>query len=131
MNSTQLWASLYMLFFNMPWASEWFFTANKAINFARIFINTMKAKDALPSWKLNVYRTNCLQKHARSSQLNYYRSVIQGQPKPAPDNVLGPKNNNRHSDLPVLMIRGTLDEALTESIFQNYDQYLPMHLSLH
>ena len=96
MNLTQVWASLYMLFFNMPWAPEWYFTSNKAKNIARIFIDTMQAKDyTLPTWKINVYRSNCLQKYAMTSQLNYYRSVLQEQPKPvSPQDVLGPKNHH-------------------------------------
>jgi len=125
----QLWASLYMVFFNMSWVPEKVFLACNAWFVGRC-INATKTS-ILPSWISNTYRNNCLQDGAMTSQLNYYRAAIQIGSKTDPKDVLGPsrrkgkgKDEIRRLDLPVLMIRGKDDDALTDVVFRGYERYL-------
>ena len=123
----QLWASLYMVFFNMSWVPEKVFLACNAWFVGRIMNSTQTS--ILPSWISNTYRMNCLQHGAMTSQLNYYRAALQLGYKTERTDVLGPRKGKDESeirklDLPVLMIRGKNDDALTEDIFRGYDRYL-------
>lgn len=119
----QFWASLYMLFFNMPWLPEFSMLFNNAWLIGRM-MNTTKVA-ILPDWMTNAYRNNCLQPNAMTAQFNYYRNSIQKQPKPAEEDVLGPKGKTqRKLDLPVLMIRGKDDAAITGDLFEGYEEYL-------
>ena len=116
-----------MFFFNMPWLPEKVLLANNGWLIGRMMNATKRA--VLPSWMTNTYRYNCLQDGAMTAQLNYYRCLIQKGPKPNEDDVLGPKKDDcnkpvRRLDLPVLMIRGKDDDALTEDVFVGYDRYL-------
>jgi epoxide hydrolase 4 len=125
MSLKQLWASLYMIFFNMPWLPEAVFLANNAWLVAVMMNATKRAQ--LPLWMINTYRANCLQPGAMTAQLNYYRSAFQQPPKPDPADVLGPRNdskNTRRLEFPCLLIRGKDDDALTEDVFVGYDRYL-------
>ena len=127
MGLKQLWASLYMLFFNMPWLPEKIMLFNNAWLIGRFMMTTKRA--ILPPWMINAYRTNCLQPGAMTAQLNYYRSLVQRSPKPNKEDVLGPKKDGQNDktrllDLPVLIIRGKNDDALTEDVFVGYDRYL-------
>uniref|UniRef100_A0A7S2Y4C4 AB hydrolase-1 domain-containing protein n=1 Tax=Entomoneis paludosa TaxID=265537 RepID=A0A7S2Y4C4_9STRA len=131
MNLSQLWASLYIFFFNMPWLPEKAMLANNGWLIGCMMNATKNA--ILPPWMINAYRANCLQEGAMTAQLNYYRHLVQKQPKPHPDDLLGPHESidklgeklpGRRLDLPVLMIRGKDDGALTEHVFVGYDRYL-------
>lgn len=118
----QLWASLYMIFFNMPWLPERFFLSGNAKMLAVMMKSTAKI-NIIPEWEIDIYRHNALQPGAMTAMLNYYRSVIQNAPKPDPVDVLGGKNGRR-LDTPVLMIRGRGDDALLEDVFVGFDRYL-------
>lgn len=120
MGFKQFWASLYMLFFNMPWLPEFTMCFNNAWMIGRMVNATTVAKH--PAWTSNAYRANCLQEGAMTAQLNYYRTMIQQPTKPAPEDVLGP--GKRVLDLPVLMIRGKDDGAITGDLFEGYEEYL-------
>ena len=124
MGPKQFWASLYFIFFNMPWLPEKVMLANNGWMVGRTFLAATK-RASFPSWKINTFRYNCLQPGALTAQLNYYRARIQQNPKPDPADVLGPKEDgNVLFDLPVLMIRGKDDGALTEEAFIGYDRFL-------
>ena len=130
MGLKQFWASLYIIFFNMPWLPEFIMLFNNAWLIGRMMNATKVAK--LPAWVTSTYRTNCLQERAMTAQLNYYRYVVQKQPKPHSADVLGPKKDKqsgemvagRKLDLPILMIRGKDDGAITGDLFEGYEQYL-------
>merc|ERR1712183_243527 len=118
----QMWASLYMLFFNMPWLPEFLMLANNAWMVGRFML-----EKEIPKWKVHLYRANCLQRGAMTAQLNYYRSAIQKAPKPDNADVLGPRKDGkpvRRLALPVLMIGGKDDGALPEAVFSGYERYL-------
>lgn len=93
MGLKQLWASLYILFFNMPWLPEVVMLANNAWLIGVMMSATKRAK--VPDWMVNTYRFNCLQKGAMTCQLNYYRSLVQMAPKPNEVDILGPKKRRR------------------------------------
>lgn len=115
----QVWASLYMIFFNMPWLPEKFFLRNSAAMIGAIMDDTNRVKP--PEFMINAYRANVLQEGAMEAQLNYYRSVVQKSPKPG-KNDYGTRENR--FPLPALIIRGLDDVALKSDIFRNLDLYL-------
>ncbi len=119
MSLKQCWASLYMVFFNMPFLPEKTFLANDARLVGDIVSSTKRAK--LPTWLINSYRANALQEGSMEAQLNYYRSALQHSPT-AERGSYGSKKNPL--PLPTLVIRGLDDTALGDDIFRNLDQYL-------
>lgn len=119
MTLKQLWASLYMAFFNMPWLPEKLFLYKNAV-FVGLIMNDVK-RGHLPTWLTNTYRANCLQPGAMQAQFNYYRSALQQAPKP-PNGSYGTKENPM--PLPTLILRGLDDSALGDDIFRNLDLYL-------
>ena len=122
----QLWASLYMFFFNMPWVPEFVFLFNKAWIIGQIMNATKQA--ILPQWMTESYRVNCLQTGSMTAQFNYYRGFFQLAPKPAKEDRLGPGKSEsdppRRLECPITMIRGKDDDAITEGLFVGYDRYL-------
>ena len=125
----QLWASLYMAFFNMSQVLEKAFLACNAW-FVRGCMNATKTSILL-SQISNTYCNNYLQDGAITSQLNYNRTAIQIGSKTDSKDVLGPsrykgkgKDEIRRLDLPVLMIRGKDDDTLTDAVFRGYEHYL-------
>ena len=121
MTLKQGWASLYMIFFNMPWLPEKTFLANDAWVIASIMNDTKRAK--IPVWLSNTYRANVLQKGAMQAQFNYYRAAIQQPPDKAKVvDAYGTKENPL--PLPTLVIRGIDDSALGDDIFRGLEKYL-------
>ena len=121
----QKWASLHAIFFNMSWLPEKIFLAFDGWFLGRILNGTKTLM--LPAWISSTYRNNCLQDGAMTTQLNYYRASIQIGSKTDPKDALGPQKGRdkiRRLDLPVLMIRGKDDRALTDVVFKGYDRYL-------
>lgn len=119
MNPTLAWASLYMLFFNMPVLPELVLLANRAWLVGLLMGDCSRA--TLPAWLVNTYRTNALQDGSMTAQLNYYRSIIQRPPKPE-TGFYGTKGNRLTT--PVLMVRGKGDAALKAGLFKGYDRFL-------
>lgn len=119
MSLKQFWASLYMIYFNMPYVPEKVFLFNNAWFIGAIMNDCKRGK--LPAWLSHAYRANVLQKGAMEAQLNYYRSAIQRPPEPRED-MYGTKTNPL--PLPTLIIRGLDDVALGDDIFKGLDQYL-------
>eukprot|EP00571_Detonula_confervacea_P000835 CAMPEP_0172328318 /NCGR_PEP_ID=MMETSP1058-20130122/60293_1 /TAXON_ID=83371 /ORGANISM="Detonula confervacea, Strain CCMP 353" /LENGTH=368 /DNA_ID=CAMNT_0013045431 /DNA_START=687 /DNA_END=1793 /DNA_ORIENTATION=+ len=119
MTLKQAWASLYMIFFNMPWLPEKVFLAGNAWLIGSIANETKRNK--LPVWQINTNRANALQEGAMEAQINYYRSAVQQTPKAA-EGDYGTKENPL--PLPTLIIRGMDDSALGDDIFKNLGKYL-------
>lgn len=121
MTLKQAWASLYMIFFNMPWVPEKTFLVNNAWVIASIMNDTKRAK--IPVWLSNAYRANVLQTGAMQAQFNYYRAAIQQPPdKSKVAYAYGTKENPL--PLPTLVIRGIDDSALGDDIFRGLQSYL-------
>ena len=119
MGARQMWASIYMVFFNMPWLPELVFKLSNAWVIGLMLNDTWSVRRE-PRW-LDLYRTDKLQPEAMRAQTDYYRAAIQLGARPEKGNILRETNKLQ---LPVLMVRGKQDIALLGSIFTGYEKIL-------
>ena len=115
----QMWASLYMVFFNMPALPEWLLGLGNAW-LVGLILNDTRSKRREKRW-LDLYRTDKLQPAALRAQTNYYRAMLQLGARPRREDVL---KETRKLQLPVLMIRGKQDPALLADLFAGYEKVL-------
>ena len=114
-----MWASLYMVFFNMPALPEWLLGLGNAW-LVGLILNDTRSKRREKRW-LDLYRTDKLQPAALRAQTNYYRAMLQLGARPRREDVL---KETRKLQLPVLMIRGKQDPALLADLFAGYEKVL-------
>ena len=109
-----IWAGLYMLFYNMPRAPEFFNCFNNAWIIGLTLNDTHSAKGEDRARWINLYRTDTLQPGAMRAQLDYYRAMMQLGAATKMENWLSASNPIQ---LPVLLIRGKQDIALVREVY--------------
>lgn len=106
---TQLWRSLYMFMFQLPWLPEAVLAADGGRRIAQAFADNVKDKSIFPPEVTDVYRKNALQPGALTAMLNYYRAMP----------LAGFDRKNWRMpclDTPTLIIWGEDDFALTKQL---------------
>jgi len=113
--AAQLRASWYVFFFQLPWIPEWAFRRNNARMIRAAFKGMAVDKSRFPREVLDVYAAAACRPGAMTAMINYYRSAFwSGSNFAETDGCV---------DVPVLMVWGEEDTALTIGCVDGTDAY--------
>ncbi|MEM7184405.1 MAG: alpha/beta hydrolase [Spirochaetota bacterium] len=114
----QMLKSWYVLFFQLPAVPEWLISQQNYYLLEQIFLLMTKDKSIFPKPELEYYKQMVSQGNTLTSMINYYRNI--------PDLLFNFQNSNMNGKLkvPVLIIWGEEDLALSKALTYNMDEYL-------
>ena len=118
----QFFKAWYQFFFQLPWLPE---AAIRARNFAVVrdlFRQGPVRKDAFTEQDIDRYIAALAQPGALTAALNYYRAIYREALRQGPRAYL---SSVRRSDVPTLLIWGEQDRALTLSLTEGLEQWVP------
>jgi pimeloyl-ACP methyl ester carboxylesterase len=116
----QLFKAWYVLFFQIPGIAEWFLTRKEGEGVETVLRTGSKRFDRFPREYIDACRANILESGAAPASLEWYRTA-------ARYSYTGARFMRGTTDVPVQMIWGNADPALSESLTVGLERYAPHH----
>jgi len=116
----QLFKTWYVKFFQLPGIAEWFLTRNDGAGVETVLRTGTTRFDRFPRDYVDACRANIVEPGAAAASLEWYRAAVRNA-------YTGARFMRGTTDVPVQMVWGTSDPALSPWLTVGLERYAPHH----